>query len=53
MLRALFGYSSTPEIGTFIVWLAYVVIVLALFLRPSRPGPAPVAVPPARTAANG
>ncbi len=53
MLRALFGYSATPEVGTFVVWLAYVVIVLALFLRPSRPGPAPVAVPPARTAVNG
>lgn len=53
MLRALFGYSATPEVGTFVVWLAYVVIVLALFLRPSRPGPAPVAAPPARTAVNG
>ncbi len=53
MLRALFGYSSTPEVGTFVVWLAYVVIVLALFLRPIRPGPAPVTAPPARSAANG
>ncbi len=53
MLRALFGYSSTPEIGTFVVWLAYVVVVLILFLRPSRPSPAPIAAPPARTAVNG
>ena len=53
MLRALFGYSSTPEVGTFVVWLAYVVIVLALFLRPIRPGPAPASAPPARSAVNG
>ncbi len=53
MLRALFGYSSTPEVGTFVVWLAYVVIVLALFLRPIRPGPAPASTPPARSAVNG
>ncbi len=45
-LRALFGYSATPETTTFIVWAAYVVIVLALFLRPSRP---PVAPAPSST----
>ena len=33
-LRALFGYSSQPEVATVAVWVAYVVIVLALFLRP-------------------
>jgi high-affinity iron transporter len=36
-LRAIFGYSSTPEVLTFAVWLAYVVIVLYLFLRPMKP----------------
>ena len=36
-LHALFGYSATPEVTTFAVWLGYVVIVLALFLRPTRP----------------
>lgn len=42
-LRALFGYSSTPEVTTFVVWLAYVVVVLFLFLRPTRPALAQVA----------
>ncbi len=42
-LRALFGYSATPETTTFIVWLTYVVVVLTLFLRPMKPSaPAPV-----------
>jgi high-affinity iron transporter len=36
-LRALFGYSATPEVATFVVWLVYVVVVLFLFLRPSKP----------------
>jgi high-affinity iron transporter len=35
-LRALFGYSSSPEVATLVVWASYVVIVLALFLRPMR-----------------
>ena len=42
-LRALFGYTSTPEVITFLAWAAYVVVVLALFLRPVRRGPARVA----------
>jgi high-affinity iron transporter len=33
-LRALFGYSATPEATTFTVWLVYVATVLALYLRP-------------------
>ena len=33
-LRALFGYTATPELTTFVVWLTYVVVVLTLFLRP-------------------
>jgi high-affinity iron transporter len=36
-LRALFGYSSTPEAITFVVWLTYIVVVLYLFLRPAKP----------------
>jgi len=49
-LRALFGYSATPELSTFVVWLAYVVVVLTLFLRPTKPGPAPAGTAaPART----
>jgi high-affinity iron transporter len=41
-LRALFGYTSTPEVITLLAWATYVVVVLALFLRPVRRGPAPV-----------
>ena len=39
-LRALFGYTSTPETTTFVAWIAYVVIVLTLYLRPIQPTPA-------------
>jgi high-affinity iron transporter len=48
MLAALFGYTSSPELITFAVWLTYIVVVLTLFLRPvkSVPSPpAPAAVP--------
>ena len=37
LLRALFGYSSTPEWVTLVAWLAYVVAVLTLYLRPMKP----------------
>ena len=37
ILRALVGYTSRPEWITFLSWLGYVVIVLALYLRPVRP----------------
>lgn len=36
VLHALFGYTSTPEVLTFSLWLAYVVVVLVLFLRPVK-----------------
>jgi high-affinity iron transporter len=36
-LRALFGYSSQPEVVTLLVWGVYVVVVLALFVRPITP----------------
>jgi high-affinity iron transporter len=39
-LRALFGYSSSPEWVTFISWLVYIVGVLVLYLRPMKPQPA-------------
>jgi high-affinity iron transporter len=43
ILRALVGYTSTPEWVTFLAWLAYVVIVLFLYTRPVRPSqPRPV-----------
>ena len=37
ILRALVGYTSTPEWITFLAWLAYVVVVLYLYTRPLRP----------------
>jgi high-affinity iron transporter len=49
-LRAIFGYSSTPEWITFVTWATYLVVVLALYLRPLGPRrPAPL-VEPAGTA---
>jgi len=42
-LAALFGYTSTPEVATFVVWLSYVVVVLTLFLRPVKVVAAPAA----------
>lgn len=50
-LAALFGYTSTPEVTTFVVWLTYVVVVLTLFLRPVKRVPA--AAPAATEAAKG
>jgi high-affinity iron transporter len=38
-LRALFGYSATPEILTLVVHVTYVVAILALYLRPVRRTP--------------
>jgi high-affinity iron transporter len=37
LLRAVFGYSSQPEVVTLVVYLAYVVAVVALYLAPQRP----------------
>jgi high-affinity iron transporter len=37
LLRALFGYSSTPEWATLVAWATYLVVVLALYLRPMAP----------------
>ncbi len=40
ILRALVGYSSTPEWITLAAWLAYVVVVLYFYTRPVRPSEA-------------
>ncbi len=40
ILRALVGYTSTPEWITLVAWLAYVTIVLYLYTRPLRPAEA-------------
>jgi high-affinity iron transporter len=43
LLRAVFGYSSTPEWTTLVTWVVYVIGVLALYLQPMKPQkPAPV-----------
>jgi len=39
ILRALFGYSSTPEWITLLSWLAYLGIVLPTYLRPVKRAP--------------
>jgi high-affinity iron transporter len=36
-LGAIFGYSSSPEWVTLITWATYVIVVLALYLRPGKP----------------
>jgi high-affinity iron transporter len=51
MLAALFGYTSSPEVITFVVWLTYIVVVLTLFLRPVKSVPAPPAPASAPTPA--
>ena len=38
-LRALVGYSSTPEVTTLAGHVTYLVVVLALYLRPIEPRP--------------
>ena len=37
ILRAMFGYTSTPEWITLTLWLIYVVVVLYLYPGPVRP----------------
>jgi high-affinity iron transporter len=39
ILRALVGYTSSPEWITFLAWLVYLVVVLYLYTRPVRPAP--------------
>jgi high-affinity iron transporter len=52
-LHALFGYTSTPEVLTFVVWLTYVVVVLTLYLRPVKRRPAAAVVAEPSVAAEG
>jgi high-affinity iron transporter len=46
-LRALFGYSSTPPVAAAVAWLAYLAIVLPLFLRPLPAVPSAARTSPA------
>jgi high-affinity iron transporter len=50
-LRALFGYASSPEWATLLAWAGYVVVVLALYLRPPTSRPAPARLDPPEPAA--
>jgi high-affinity iron transporter len=52
VLRAVFGYSSTPEWTTLVTWLVYVIGVLALYLQPMKPQK-PAAVSESLPAARG
>jgi high-affinity iron transporter len=45
-LQALVGYNATPEWTTLLIWLGFVAVVLALYLRPLPPRPAPGAASP-------
>ncbi len=53
-LGAMFGWDPRPSIEQVVAWLAYLVPVSVLFLRPGRApapiSPAPSAAPPAETA---
>jgi high-affinity iron transporter len=40
-LRAILGYSATPEVSTLGIHIAYLVVVLGLYLRPVRRVPPP------------
>lgn len=51
LFKGLFSISAAPTIVEFAVWLAYLVPTMVLFLRPSRPRPAPPTAVPAGTAA--
>jgi len=48
-LRALLGYAAAPEVLTLVVYLAYLVPVLVLYLRPVPVAPAPPERAPAVT----
>jgi high-affinity Fe2+/Pb2+ permease len=53
-LRAIFGYTSSPEWIVFVTWAVYVVVVLVLYLRPIKPvasEPGPVEPRPEPTGA--
>jgi high-affinity iron transporter len=55
-LRAIFGYTATPEWVTAVTWATYVVVVLALYLRPvaARPGvPRPASADEGRAPGGG
>ena len=48
ILRALVGYTSTPEWITFLAWLGYIVVVLYLYTRPLAPAESRTSTPEQR-----
>jgi len=42
LLSGILGYRDTPSVGEVLIYLAYLLPVLALFLRGARPSPTPV-----------
>lgn len=48
ILRALVGYTSTPEWITFLAWLGYIVVVLFLYTRPISPAETRASTPEQR-----
>jgi high-affinity iron transporter len=53
LLRAIFGYASAPEWATLVTWVTYVIMVLAVYLRPLPPRSLPAPAEPPETAASG
>ncbi len=51
ILRVVFGYTATPELVTLVTWATYVVVVLALYLRPLPPRRTPMPGEPTEAAA--
>jgi high-affinity iron transporter len=54
-LRAIFGYSDSPEVATLVVHVVYLVTVLGLYLRPMArrlPPATPAGVPPSTETAS-
>jgi high-affinity iron transporter len=49
VVQGIFNVTPTPTILQFAAWLAYLVIVLALFLRPTRAAAKPSGAPPPDT----
>lgn len=52
-LRAILGYSAAPEATTLVVYVAYLLVILALYLRPAKRVTPPARPVPAPDAANG
>jgi high-affinity iron transporter len=51
LLKGLFNFTPATTVLQAVAWTTYVVVVLALYLRPARPAVAPAASPSRETAA--